>query len=129
MKRMFLALLVGAALALAAPAPEAVANDKGPQFADSTIRTNNAVVQIPIGETGRFTPQYLVLTGLPALGTSVVSYVASGHTGVVSAATTASLLTLTNIPPMFYGDYFLVVNSALTGTNTFGARVIGVVFD
>lgn len=129
MKRMFYALLVGAALALAAPAPEAMAADKGPQFVDSTIRTNNAVAVIPISDTGRFTAQYLVLRGVPALSTSAVSYVASSYTGVVSAATTATLISLTNIPPMFSGDYFLVTNTGLTGTNTFTARLIGSVFD
>ncbi|HMP97229.1 MAG TPA: hypothetical protein PKA51_09935, partial [Kiritimatiellia bacterium] len=105
------------------------ARDLGPQFAESTIRTNNTIVAIPIGETGRFMPQYLVLRGVPAGSTQAISYVASGHTGVVSAATTASLIALTNIPPMFFGDYFLVVPNGLSSTNTFKARTIGAVFD
>jgi len=129
MKKMLSALMVGAALALAATAPDAMAVDKGPQYVDSTIRTNSTTVAIPIGETGRFTPTWLALTRVPAGSTQAISYVASGVTGVISAATTATLIAITNVPPMFYGDYFVVAPGGLTSTNTFRVRAIGNVYD
>lgn len=112
---------------LLCPAP-AQARDLGPQKAVSTVTTNSASVSIPIGDTGRFTPTHLLISGIPSGSTQAVSYVASGYTGSVSAATTANLIALTNIPPMFYGDGFLVTGSALT-TNSLTVTVIGTVFD
>lgn len=127
MKKHFIALIASAVMALAASTVEA--RDLGPQAFESTISTNNSKVDLPIGETGRFTPEALIFSGLPA-STQAISYVASGYTGVISAASTASLVWLTNnIPTMFYGDHVRVVPNGLSGTNTFKVKVIGRVFD
>lgn len=119
-------LFIIAALALLGLSAQA--RDLGPQKVVSTVTTNSAVVAIPISETGRFTPTHLLIAGIPAGSTQAVTYVASGYTGTVSAATTANLIALTNIPTMFYGDRFLVSGNALT-TNSLTVTVIGEVFD
>jgi len=130
MKKLMFSLLMGVIAVMAAMTPNtAVAAEKGPQYQESTISTNNTTVGLPIGETGRFTAQYLILRGVPSGSTQAISYVASGYTGVVSAATTANLIALTNVPPMFWGDYFIVSPNGLTSTNTFKVRAVGTVFD
>lgn len=129
--------IVAAAMAMAAivsvlSAP-ALAGDKGPQRATATVTTNSAAVQPPIGDTGRFTPQWLTLSA-PAGVTSTVKWVASGATGTISTTAASGLLSLTNVPTMFFGDHFTVVPSADTngvalGTNSITVKVIGFVFD
>lgn len=123
-----LILLVGAIVALAAAPMNSEAGDLGPQRLDSTISTNNAEVALPIGETGRFTAQYLIFTGLP-VSTQEILYVASGYTGTVAAASTDTLVAISNLPTLFFGDKFLVTANGITGTNTATATLIGTVFD
>ncbi|MBU4460299.1 MAG: hypothetical protein KJ579_07010 [Verrucomicrobia bacterium] len=132
--KQLLAVIVGVFLMVAILLPAAaLAADKGPQRAAVTVTTNSATVSPPIGDTARFAPQWMTLTA-PAGVTSAVTYVASGHTGTVSAAAATGLLVLTNVPTMFYGDYFKVVSSAdtngtLLGSNSISVKVIGTVFD
>jgi hypothetical protein len=110
-----------------------LAADRGPQRATSTVTTNSAAVAIPIGDTGRFTPRWMTLSA-PSGVTSAVYYVASGYTGTVNATAASGLLSLTNVPTMFYGDSFRVVPSSDTNgvqlaTNSITIKVIGDVFD
>jgi hypothetical protein len=121
------------ALALALLPLALLAGDKGPQRAEATVTTNSTAVAPPIGDTGRFDAQWIALQA-PAGVTSAVSYVASGHTGTIAAAATTGLISLTNVPTMFYGDYFRVVGNTDTnfttlGSNSISVKVIGKVFD
>lgn len=121
------------ALALALLPLALLAGDKGPQRATATATTNSTAVYPPIGDTGRFVAQWITLTA-PAGVTSAVTYVASGHTGTIAAAAATGLISLTNVPTMFYGDYFSVVSSSdtngtLLGSNSIAVKVIGTVFD
>lgn len=136
MKGMNLKGLAAAALTaciLALIAVPAIAADKGPQRTSTTVTTNSVSVLPPIGETGRFTPQWMTLAA-PAGVTSTVKWIASGVTGTISATAASGLLSLTNIPTMFHGDYFTVVsstdtNGTLLATNSIAVKLIGTVFD
>jgi hypothetical protein len=126
-------ILVAVMALIAAPIIQAPAEarDLGPQRESFNVSVSNSVVGIPqISETGRFTPQWMLFRNIPAGCTQAVSYVVGGITSTYAAATTVSILAISNVPTMFYGDKFIVVPSATVATNTpIIVTPIGTVFD
>lgn len=127
MKRM---IIIAGLLATMVAALAVYAGDQGPQRDTTTLATNVTTVTIPVGETGRFDPEWMLINGIPSGSTQAVQYVVGGITGTVSAATTSQLIALTNIPTMFFGDSFIVTPSAtLTTNDSMTAEVRGRVYD
>jgi len=109
----------------------AVAADRGPQKQATSVTTNHspATVALPISDTGRFDPAWLVVSGSFGGTTQAVSYVSGTYTGSVNAAVSATgIIPATNIPTLFPGDKFLMTSTGL-GTNTVTVTAIGRVFD
>ena len=127
MKKLF-SLLVLSAVVACATLP-AIAADRGQQKQATTIATNTAsnVIALPIGDTGRFDPTWLVLVGGFGGTTQTVSYVAQGYTGTVATVTAAGVTAITNVPTLFNGDKLIMTSSGTT--NTITATVIGRVTD
>ncbi len=125
---------VAAIVAMLLPA---FAGEKGPQRKTTAVYTNSTsgTVAIPtLGDTSRFTPQWMLIGNIPADCTQAVYYIcntgtSSAVTGTVSAATTASLLSLTNVPTLFTGDVFRVTTQAALGATCLWVTVIGTVYD
>ncbi len=107
MKKMIMTIL-----AMAAMTAFAMAADR----ATSSITTNSTSAAIPLGETGSFAPAWMLVAGIPAGSTQTVQYVASGVTGAV-ATTADAAISLTNLPPMFPDDLFIVTPSVTLTTN------------
>ena len=130
MQKSIIVLLI-ALIAVFAFTPAALAGDRGPQKQVTAVTTNSATasVALPIGDTGRFDPAWLVFAGNFGGTTQTVSYVSGTYTGTVNAAVSATgAIAATNIPTMFSGDKFLMTTTGLT-TNTVNVTVIGRVFD
>lgn len=108
----------------------AQAADFGTQRSTTSVTTNAPNATPPIGDTGRFTPETMFLTG-PAGVTATVQYVVAGYTGAVSSGVVvaSAKVSLAHVPKMFFGDYFKITSSELTGTNAIVAVVQGEVFD
>ena len=133
LRELFAVLMIFAAL-LAVLVP-ALAVDRGPQKQITLVSTNSnpATVALPIGDTGRFDPTWLLVTGTWLSGTNAltqtVSYVSGAYTGSVVTVTANTAKVLTNsVPTLFYGDKFLITTTGLQAvTNT--VTVIGEVHD
>jgi len=133
MKKSFLSLIVSVSASLAVCA--ATAGDRGPQFVRASLPLGaGAITPVPVAGTGRFTPQFI--TFQTAAGeTQTVSYAAMVSTNaavtnacatlVVSA--TSHTLAITNIPPLFAGDKFVIVGSNTGTTNA--CVLVGTLFD
>jgi hypothetical protein len=124
--------IVAILVAVLMPVP-AQAADRGPQIQTTYVTTNSPTVALPISDTGRFTPTWLLVTP-PSGCTSAVYYVVGGITGTLTAATAGGIIAATNIPTMFYGDSFRVVpdsstNNTALSTNRITVRAIGNVWD
>ena len=121
---LFLILLV------ALSAVTASAADRGPQRQTTAITTNAspAAIALPLGDTGRFDPAWLIVGGDFAGTTQTISYVAGAYTGALAQVTAPAVLAITNVPTQFSGDVFLMTTTGL-GTNTLSATIIGRVFD
>ena len=134
LRDLFAVIMVIAVLCAILIPTVAAAADRGPQKQTTLVSTNSdpASVAIPIGDTGRFTPEWLVVRGTWLVGTNAVtqtvSYVSASYTGTVRAVTADTSVGLTNIPTMFSGDKFLITTTGL-GANTNSVVIIGRVFD
>lgn len=116
-------------LLLVAVAMPALARDMGPQRVTATLTDGVGTIAPPTGDTGRFYPSHIIFD-CAAGETQTVAYVVSGVTNTYGTKVVAAgdaVLALTNVPPMFSGDYFLVTGSDLTVTNS--ATLVGTLFD
>jgi hypothetical protein len=132
MKKTIITLLV--VLAVSVPALVASAGDQGPQRSTTTLATNVTEVTIPVSETGRFDPEWMLIKGIPSGSTQSITYVVSGITNTFAATSTDQLIALTNIPTMFFGDAFEVnpwvgSTNVLTTNDSMTVEVRGRVFD
>jgi hypothetical protein len=111
-----LGLVLGLSLiaSLFAAPTVAFAADKGVQVATVTATAAGLTQVIPAvnvtGDTGRFTPEWLVLNG--ALNTQSVYYVSGLVTNLLTVYTNSAAVKIKSIanlsPPLFKGDYILV---------------------
>ena len=115
----------------------AVAGDKGPQKVIANLPLGaGTITPVGTGDTGRFTPQYLVFQAA-AGETQTVKYVvastATNYPAVTNSYGTKVIasgdftLALTNLPPMFAGDQILITSSATAVTNR--AYLVGSLWD
>lgn len=129
LRELFTVLMIIAVLCMVL-VPAIASGDRGPQAQATTVTTNsaNATLAIPLGDTGSFTPMWIVISGFPASTTQALSYVSGVYTGSVTSVTASGVIAISNLPVFFSGDKFLIPTSGL-GTNTYTATVIGRVFD
>lgn len=141
LRELFTVLAVIAMLALLLAPAVVHAMDKGPQHVATVVSTNSnpSVINLPVGDIGAFIPQWLLISGPFSITTQVgtnaptitaltqtVSFVdaAGAYTGTVATVTAPGMIALTNLPPLFQGDSFLITTTGL-GTNTLTVTPIG----
>lgn len=129
MNKLFASVLL-CALCFSAVSIPALAADRGPQKQATVVTTNAnpATVNLPIGDTGRFDPAWLFVTGNLNGTTQTVTWVVQGATGTLATVTAVGAIGVTNVPTMFSGDKFLITTTGLT-TNSVTVTTIGRVFD
>ena len=133
MRKMFAAVALLAVL-IGLFAAVAYAGDRGPQRAVTLVTSNTLAtsvkVGIPIGDTGRFVPEWMAFKDFPA-GQVVFRSVSGFTTSTVATVTAAGSVVFTNAPTMFYGDAFYVsaTNAAALAAGTATVHVVGTVFD
>jgi hypothetical protein len=122
-------IVIVAAVALCVAGVLAVVNagEKGPQKHAATLALGaGTITPVPTGDTGSFSPQYVVFQA--AVGeTQTVKYVTASTSANYPAVTNTFgtkviaagdfTLALTNMPPMFAGDQILITSSATAVTN------------
>ena len=129
---MFALMAVIVAIALWIP-QQAEAGDMGPQYYSGSL-SNGAGILMPIATNGwgRFTPAYLVFKAAAA-ETQTVSYACAGGTvtntyGTKVISATDHVLAITNVPPMFKGDHFVITSSTATGITNI-VTAVGTLFE